>query len=200
MAALQMYYPTWREAKIHEGSPVWIGPSKKFFKDSPQYSWSYYTPDCETGKNHPAEGWRNENLEAMTFPAESFDLFITQDVFEHVFEPHRAIAEIARVLRPGGMHICTVPIVNGTAPSKRRARLTHDGIEHFTEPSYHGDPINASGTLVTIDWGYDIAARLDRHSGLHTTVVKIEDQSRGILGVASEVLVMCKQSIVDHIL
>ena len=44
----------------------------------------------------------------MTFQNESFDLFITQDVFEHVMEPNKAFKEIERVLKPGGAHVFTV--------------------------------------------------------------------------------------------
>jgi hypothetical protein len=36
----------------------------------------------------------SEDLEALTFPDESFDLVITQDVFEHVLRPAKAFAEI----------------------------------------------------------------------------------------------------------
>jgi ubiquinone/menaquinone biosynthesis C-methylase UbiE len=46
--------------------------------------------------------------EAQSFPAESFDIVVTQDVFENLFAPDRAIKEIARTLRPGGAHIMTV--------------------------------------------------------------------------------------------
>ena len=44
----------------------------------------------------------------MTFENESFDLFITQDVFEHVMTPNKAFKEIERVLKPGGAHVFTV--------------------------------------------------------------------------------------------
>ena len=37
-------------------------------------------------------------------------------------ESVRAIEEIARTLKPGGFHICTVPIMNKAEPSVRRAR------------------------------------------------------------------------------
>ncbi|MGQ0519368.1 class I SAM-dependent methyltransferase, partial [Bacillus sp. D-CC] len=50
---------------------------------------------------------RCENLEDMTFQNESFDLFITQDVFEHVMEPKKAFKEIERVLKPGGALLYT---------------------------------------------------------------------------------------------
>lgn len=192
MAALQMFCPQWRTRQIHEASPIWQGPSNKFFREASGYSWSFFDPTQPTGIKHPAADWRNENLEALTFDANSFDLFITQDVFEHIFAPERAAAEIARVLRPGGLHVCTVPIVNKSAPSNRRARQTKAGIQHLLEPQYHGDPVNAEGALVTIDWGYDIGAYLDRHSGLHTTIVYIDDLTRGIRAEAIEVLVMHK--------
>jgi ubiquinone/menaquinone biosynthesis C-methylase UbiE len=52
---------------------------------------------------------RSEDLRALTFPDQSFDLFITSDVFEHVFEPEKGFGDIARVLKPGGMHIFTMP-------------------------------------------------------------------------------------------
>ena len=59
------------------------------------------------------DGQRSENLEALTFPDESFDLIIPQDVFEHVLRPAKAFAEIARTLKPGGVHVYTVPYYRG---------------------------------------------------------------------------------------
>lgn len=41
----------------------------------------------------------------MQFPAESFDLVFSRAVFEHISEPARALAEIRRVLKPGGVAI-----------------------------------------------------------------------------------------------
>ncbi len=116
MRVLDMCLPSWRDAVMHESAPVWHAVSKKFYQECRSYTWSYYDPNAPLGHPHPQHGWRNENLEDLRFPPSSFDLFVTQDVFEHVFRPDRAIAEIARVLRPGGMHICTVPIVNQERP------------------------------------------------------------------------------------
>ena len=48
---------------------------------------------------------RCENLEHLTFDNESVDLHITQDVFEHLFDPAAAFREIARTLRLGGAHV-----------------------------------------------------------------------------------------------
>ena len=45
----------------------------------------------------------------LPFPDGSFDLAICTEVLEHLFAPQRALAEIRRVLRPGGRVIVTVP-------------------------------------------------------------------------------------------
>lgn len=192
MDVLSLCMPDWRTAAMHEVAPVWHAASAKFRKENDNYTYSYFDPSTPGGATHPVQGWRNENIEDLTFPAQTFDLFITQDVFEHLFRPDRAAAEVARVLRPGGMHVCTVPIANKGLPSCRRAQIVDGTIRHLQAPQHHGDPVNSEGALVTVDWGYDIAAYLDRHSGLTTTIFYIDDLTKGIRADAIEVLVMRK--------
>jgi SAM-dependent methyltransferase len=45
------------------------------------------------------------------FPDDSFDSAICSQVFEHVFTPDAFLAEIARVVKPGGQLVVTVPFV-----------------------------------------------------------------------------------------
>jgi SAM-dependent methyltransferase len=47
--------------------------------------------------------------EALDFPDGSFDFVLSCDVLEHLEDDGRALAEIRRVLRPGGYGIITVP-------------------------------------------------------------------------------------------
>ncbi|WP_233148080.1 class I SAM-dependent methyltransferase [Mycobacterium sp. IS-836] len=47
--------------------------------------------------------FRHGNASAMPFPDESFDLLTCSAAFKNFSEPHHALQEMYRVLRPGGM-------------------------------------------------------------------------------------------------
>lgn len=193
MKVLADLRPDWRGLAIHESSPG-TAASRRLAAEAAGYVSSHYGPDVPLGTAHPQWGWRCEDLENQTFPDKSFDIVVTQDVFEHLFAPDRAIAEVARTLKPGGFHICTVPIVNKASPSMRRARRDRQGkVEHLMEPVYHANPIDVQGSLVTVDWGYDIADYLDEASGLSTTIWALDDMSRGIRAEYIEVLISRKE-------
>jgi SAM-dependent methyltransferase len=147
------------------------------------------------GHIHPERGYRSEDLEHQTFADEIFDLVITQDVFEHLFRPDLAIREIARTLRPGGAHVCTVPLVRDHHPSVRRARIVNDKVDHILPPEYHHNPMTDDGALVTVDWGFDIALYFSHHADLTTTIVHIDDLEHGIRADLNEVLVCRKLAL-----
>jgi SAM-dependent methyltransferase len=189
IATLNMYFPDWRAMKIHESSPA-LRASAKIARECKDYTPTHFVADAPLGQTAPKLGVRNENLEHQTFEDGVFDLVITQDVFEHLFRPDLAIREIARTLRPGGAHVCTVPIGRKSQSSIKRAALLDDGrIEHLLEPIYHGNPIDTEGSLVTFDYGYDIADAFDKFAPVNTTIVMIDDLSRGIRAEFIEVLV-----------
>ncbi|MFZ5830698.1 MAG: methyltransferase domain-containing protein [Planctomycetota bacterium] len=191
MAVIESYFPNWRELVIHESSPGNRGASLRLRQQCAGYIPSQFFPGEAPGS--VVGGMRCENLEALALADESVDLHVTQDVMEHVFHPERAFREIARTLRAGGAHICTVPLVNKTRPSRRRARLLADGqIEHLEPAVYHGNPISEEGSLVTVDWGFDICRHIFDACGLFTQIVQIDDLSRGIRAEYIEVLVTLK--------
>jgi len=181
MYCVEKFYPQWKDCFIHETSPSDRGASVRMKKECKNYHESHFFSEFPLGKIHPS-GYRNEDLENQTFDSELFDIVISQDVMEHIFQPEKAFSEIARTLKPGGAHIFTVPIVNKERPSSRRAVISECGdIKYLEEAQYHGNPIDNQGSLVTVDWGYDICDFIMKHSGLYTTIVYIDDLSKGRL-------------------
>lgn len=49
------------------------------------------------------------DMQDMAFDADSFDLVLANHVLEHVDSPNRALAEVHRVLKPGGQAILQTP-------------------------------------------------------------------------------------------
>jgi hypothetical protein len=188
--ALHRFAPGWREAMLHESSPG--GELSAFLRRAcPGYSSSYCFEQVPRGEYCGEH--RSEDLSAMTFADASIDVFCTSDVLEHVIEPERAFAEIARVLKPGGLHVFTMPWYPQLATTRIRARVRADGaIEHLEEPMYHGNPLSADGSLVTRDWGRDFVDVIHRSSRLHTTVYLERDRVRGLDGEFLEVFVSRK--------
>jgi len=191
MHVIETFFPNWKELTIHESSPANRGASVRLSGQCKNYIGSQYFPHKNPSPLIGAV--RYENLEALTFPDESIDLHVTQDVMEHVFDPSKVFREIARTLKPGGAHVFTVPLVNTDKPSKRRARRSENGqIEHIEPAKHHINPISNEGSLVTIDWGYDICTHIFHACRLFTQMVYIDDLSKGIRANYIEVMVTMK--------
>lgn len=185
---LETEFPQYRELHIYESSPGGSA-SDKLRRECPKYEYSHFFPAVPLGtyKN----GVRCENLEKLTFPDNYFDIVVTQDVMEHVFTAENAFFEIARVLKPGGAHIFTVPF-HRNSPTVVRAHINDGKISHVLEPVYHGNPIDAKGALVVRDWGFDLPDFIGCHSGLKTTIHDNNDKQLGLRGACLEVLVSRK--------
>jgi SAM-dependent methyltransferase len=186
---LDRYFPSWEHANIHESSP-----SNEYVRRySEHYSCSYFFEGVDPGSLH--QGTRCENLERLTFADNLFDLFVTQDVFEHVFQPDCAIREIMRVLKPGGAHVFTAPKHKGLRQTRQRARHDGAGVVHLMEPEYHGNPIGDGRALVTWDYGDDFEQYLLAWCGYPTITYVTRDRSLGLDGEFLEVFVTRKVSM-----
>ena len=174
MSVLDNRCGDWRNLDIHESSPC--GPTfNRMKKDCANYSYSYFYPDKKLGEVIGDGGKvTNQNLQELAFPDNSFDLFITQDVFEHLNEPEKALKEIFRCLKPGGMHVFTVPIYP-FLETRPRIKMEDGRVVPIMEEQYHGNPISEKGSLVTYDWGGDIARVMDSVSGFKTEVIEFQD-------------------------
>jgi SAM-dependent methyltransferase len=191
---LQQVAPAWRTLRIHESSPGEREISMKFRSQAPGYVASHFFPTSPKGEY--IGYFRNEDLENQTFHDESFDLVISLDVMEHVFNPEMVYREVYRTLRSGGSYIHTFPIrKHQTEAAVRRAEHNSDGsIRHLVEtPEYHGNPIDASGSLVTFDYGYDIARQIAEWASFDVRVSRFWDRRHGIIGEYTEVI-ECRKS------
>ncbi|MBX9661673.1 MAG: class I SAM-dependent methyltransferase [Nitrospiraceae bacterium] len=190
---LQEVMPGWKSARIHESSPSNRGVSQKLRNGAQQYIASQYFPNYPLGQL--IDGFRNENLEQQTFENESFDLVVTLDVMEHVFDPQKAYEEIFRTLRPGGVYLHTFPISKFlTQGAKRRAEIGPDGqINLLVEPpEYHLNPVDERGSLVTFDYGYDIGRAISEWAPFDVRILRFWDQTHGVIGEHTEVVVCRK--------
>src|SRR5262249_22385262 len=136
-------------------SPSHRGPSVIFKRECPQYVPTHLFPDVAPGAMKGE--YRCEDLERQTFADNFFDVVVTQDVYEHIFNPDLATAEIFRTLKPGGISVLTTGVWKDKVTTEQWARLNPDGrIEYLVQPpEYHVNPISEGGTLVTFKYGYD---------------------------------------------
>jgi SAM-dependent methyltransferase len=190
VGVLDVVEPQWRERTIHESSPC----IDVFARQCRAYSSSYYFEDISTGSAR--DGRRCENLELLMFSDSVFDIFITQDVLEHVFRPDLAVREVARVLKPGGIHVFTTPKHKHLLKSRSRARQTASGdVEYLLPAEYHGNPIGDGRSLVTWDYGADFEDLVAEWSGYLVSTYAIRDRARGLDGEYLKVFVMRKDAV-----
>ena len=96
--------PNWTNCSIHESSPF----NRYISQYSTNYTSSQYLPKISFG-SLTEDRIRSENLENLSLEDSSIYIFITQDVFEHLFSPSKAASKIGRILGTGGIHIFTAP-------------------------------------------------------------------------------------------
>ena len=182
--------PGWRNLSIHESSPSLRGVSLVMQQECRDYIATQFFPSRHLGEF--VHGIRNENLECQTFNDATFDIVVSLDVMEHVYHPDKVYQEIYRTLKPGGIYICTFPTrkyqVDGW---KRRCIFNDDGTRTDIEPlEVHGNPIDEGGSIVTVDYGYDLHKTIAEWSDFDVRVYRFADKHHGIIGEYTD-LVAC---------
>jgi SAM-dependent methyltransferase len=105
----------------------------------------------ELASDHPATAVQGDAL-ALPFPDATFDRVIASEVLEHIPDDRAAMAELSRVLRPGGTMAVTVP------------RAGPEAINWALSDEYHDTP----GGHVRIYRRSTLERRLSA-TGLHPT-------------------------------
>ncbi len=94
---------------------------------------------------------RTGTLTTVVLPAAAFDVVTLVDVFEHIAEPRRLLAEAARALRPGGRLFVKVPNVRYLAAKQRLlggTRLVEEVFDAKEHLAYYS-PATLTQTLRT---------------------------------------------------
>ncbi len=152
---------------IRENTPIKVYDTQvPFFAETSAYPIPEYLSrvkwiDLALSIYIPSRAWgieiaprvTNQNLEALTFPDNSFDLLVTSDVMEHVRLDDNAHREIRRVLKPGGIYIFTVPHYRSGITTLQKVNVvdpTDPSKDQYLEPKeYHGDINSEDGKALS---------------------------------------------------
>lgn len=171
----------YKAQRVYE--PGVAGSLRKWLRNAACYCQSdYHAPEDRFASPN---GVPHQDLEALTFGDRSFDLVVSSDIFEHVRHPERALREVARVLRPGGRHVFTVPMQDPVRTiTVRRVDSRGDVDIPLLPERHHGDG-KGGKSLVYTDFGADIVNALNA-IGFDTDLVR----HRSTSPIASRVITL----------
>jgi SAM-dependent methyltransferase len=130
---------------------------------------------------HGAPGWiRREDVTALGFADAGLDAVASLDVLEHVPDYRRALAEFARVLRPGGRLVLCVPWSPVLEGVETLAAVGADGaVTHLRPPEYHGDPLGG-GVLCFHHFGSGLPDAIREAGFDDVEPVAVQDPAAGL--------------------
>jgi SAM-dependent methyltransferase len=150
-----------------------LGPALRVIECSPRLgdayraamrTWFFYRTSDFDLRAHA--GNLRLDLQAIDLPDACLDVLLCAHVLEHVPDTSKALAEMRRVIAPGGHLLLQVPVLQGaTAPP--------------AEPEFHGDD-----TPVFWRFGLDLTTRL-REAGFVTDLLCTAELAEAVAGDAN---------------
>lgn len=139
-----------KNIRVHEFAPM----NQYIESQTLKYTSSQWYPDQKFGLIEDKK--YNEDIQNLTFQDQEVDLFLAEDVFEHIFSPECAISELKRCLTKGGMALITVPL-EGLPGVTQQCALLNDNNEiiNLKSPRFHGAPAGSGKSLVVWEYGLD---------------------------------------------
>jgi SAM-dependent methyltransferase len=139
---------------------------------------------------HPRVAFAEANAEQLAQLGQTFDVVVSFETIEHLREPIRFLAEVRRVLRPGGRFICSTPNRDFAGKEAKNANPYHLSemsfaefsaafAEHFSiEEQYHQSHTEAFLRHVQMVEELQRVAKLVRFSKM----LRLENWVRRLLG------------------
>lgn len=129
----------WKSSDRLNGKLLDVGCGRKPYKRILKNVSEYIGMDIENpGHDHSEEDidvYYDGNT--FPFPDHTFDSVLTNQVFEHVFNPTEFISEINRVLKPNGYLLLTVPFIwDEHEQPFDYGRYSSFGIKHILEKNH----------------------------------------------------------------
>jgi hypothetical protein len=133
---------------------------------------------------------RHEDSTKLSFEDNSFDLYLSNDVFEHAFDFRKAFAESSRILKKRGKMIFHIPFhLDQQETVIRAVKNKKNGIDYLLEPIYHGNPLSEEGSLCVQDFGWDLFSILKECGFKKSYGVCKNDIYKGYMNVTSLVFI-----------
>jgi SAM-dependent methyltransferase len=122
-----------QEEKLLKGSVLDFSPSrclarKMRSQKGIRYLSSDFVGEFEAEKSH--------DITAIAEPDASFDLVVCYHVLEHVPADRQAMAELCRVLKPGGKAIVQTPFKDGDIYEDASITSPEDRLRHFGQADH----------------------------------------------------------------
>lgn len=140
-----------------------------------------------------------EDIQSLSFKNETFDCVIANDIFEHIPSLDKALSEVFRILKQGGLLISTFPFAFNSEKTVIKAQLRPNGtIKYLSPPEYHENPVNPKeGSLVFQVPGWDILEKLKKIGFNEPKILFIASVRYGILSPILGVFVCLAQKPVS---
>ncbi len=161
--------------RIYEASTT--SPIHRRYRGGSNYVSSGFFFDQPFGVEVRPGVW-NEDVQQLSFVDASFDVVISSETMEHVRRPWLGFREIQRVLKPGGIHVFTIPYRDDRLTT---ARVDTSGEEnvYLLPKVYHQDPYRTEDSLVFTDFGRDLPELLSA-TGFATGLERVLDPRHDI--------------------
>lgn len=141
----------------------------------------YLSSDYKSGE--VVNGIMHQDATMLSFEDNTFNLVVSNDVFEHVSDFKQSLREAYRCLKPGGKLVFSIPIFLDRKNNVIRAKQSKNNeIINILKPIYHGNPLSKDGSLVYTEFGWEIIENLKECGFKDAYAIAYTSSEKGYLG------------------